>query len=79
MKVLQVIDSLALGGAEMLLSNMYAGFRKRGIECEYYLLCSKQTPLEQKLISQGARVHAPLGLSGIAPARVGLAKAFTHI
>jgi hypothetical protein len=38
MRVLQVIDSLALGGAEVLVANMHSGFCERGINSEYYLL-----------------------------------------
>jgi glycosyltransferase involved in cell wall biosynthesis len=60
MRVLQVIDSLGLGGAEVLVSGMYMGFRERGINCEYYLLRAEQTPLERKLVSQGGIIHAPL-------------------
>jgi hypothetical protein len=43
MKILQVIDSLGLGGAEVLVTNLYAGFSERGIDCEYYLLHSEKT------------------------------------
>jgi glycosyltransferase involved in cell wall biosynthesis len=60
MRRLQVIDSLALGGAEVLVSGMYMGFRERGINCEYYLLRAEQTPIERKLASQGGIIHAPL-------------------
>lgn len=67
MKILQVIDSLALGGAEVLVASFYAGLRERGIFCEYYLLRSEQTPLEQKLADSGALIHAPLRASVYSP------------
>jgi glycosyltransferase involved in cell wall biosynthesis len=67
MKILQVIDSLALGGAEVLTASLYAGLLKRGLFCEYYLLRSEQTPLERKLADSGARIHAPLRASVYSP------------
>jgi glycosyltransferase involved in cell wall biosynthesis len=67
---MQVIDSLALGGAEVLVADMYTGLRERGIECEYYLLRSEETPLEQKITRQGARIHAPLAASVYSPLHV---------
>jgi len=70
MKVLQVIDSLALGGAEVLVADMHIGFRERGIECEYYLLRSERTPLEEKLTSQDARIYAPLAVSVYSPLHI---------
>ncbi len=70
MKVLQVIDSLCIGGAEVLVANLHSGFHQRGIDCEYYLLHSAQTPLEQKLTSQGARIHAPLAASVYSPLHI---------
>jgi hypothetical protein len=45
MRILQVINSLALGGAEVLLRNMTLGFTRRGIECELYLLQSNDSHL----------------------------------
>jgi len=70
MKVLQVIDSLRIGGAEVLVANLHSGFSARGIECEYYLLHGERTPLVQKLIGQGARIHAPLSASVYSPLHV---------
>jgi glycosyltransferase involved in cell wall biosynthesis len=65
-----VIDSLRIGGAEVLIANLQLGFRARGIECEYYLLHGEQTPLVQKLIHQGTRIHAPLSASVYSPLHV---------
>lgn len=70
MKVLQVIDSLGLGGAEVLVAEMYSGLQERGIECEYYLLCGNKTPLEQRLVLQGARIHAPIAVSVYSPMHI---------
>jgi glycosyltransferase involved in cell wall biosynthesis len=70
MKVLQVIDSLSLGGAEVLVAEMYSGLRKRGIECEYYLLRCNKTSLEQKLLLQGAVIHAPITVSVYSPIHI---------
>ncbi len=70
MKVLQAIDSLALGGAEVLVANMHIGLRERGVECEYYLLHSEETPLERKITSQGARIHVPLSASVYSPLHI---------
>jgi glycosyltransferase involved in cell wall biosynthesis len=69
-KVLQVIDSLALGGAEVLVANMHSGLSARGIECEYYLLRGEQTPLLQKLIGQGANIYSPVGGSVYSPMHI---------
>jgi glycosyltransferase involved in cell wall biosynthesis len=70
MRVLQVIDSLALGGAEVLVSSLYPGFRQRGIECEYYLLRALGTNLEQELLGQGAHLHAPCSASVYSPLHI---------
>lgn len=70
MRVLQVIDSLALGGAEVLVAGLHLGFRERGIECEYYLLRAEPTPLEKLLANHGARIHAPLVTSVYSPLHI---------
>jgi glycosyltransferase involved in cell wall biosynthesis len=70
MKVLQVIDSLGMGGAEVLVAQLHARFRERGIECEYYLLRSENSELEKGLLAQGARIHAPLKAPVYSPGHV---------
>ncbi len=70
MKVLQIIDSLALGGAEVLVSSMHSGLRARGIECEYYVLRAGETPLAASLLDQNARIHAPLAASVYSPRHI---------
>lgn len=71
MKVLQVIDNLALGGAEVLLTQLHPRFRERGIDCEYYLLQPDNGVLEQKLRFQGAQIHTPLQSSVRSPLHIG--------
>lgn len=70
MKVLQVIDSLRLGGAEVLLVQLHERFREHGIECEYYLLHSDNGPLEQKLLRHGARIYSPCHASVYSPLHI---------
>jgi glycosyltransferase involved in cell wall biosynthesis len=70
MKVLQVIDSLGMGGAEVLVAQLHARFRERGVECEYYLLRSENSELEKELLAQGARIYAPLRASVYSPRHV---------
>jgi glycosyltransferase involved in cell wall biosynthesis len=70
MRILHVIDSLRMGGAEVLLSQMHGGFSIRGIDCEYYLLHSEKTPLCQAIVSQGGRVHAPIEASVYSPLHI---------
>jgi glycosyltransferase involved in cell wall biosynthesis len=70
MKLLQVIDSFAMGGAEVLISNMHSGLRERGIDCEYYVLRAGETPLAASLLDQNARIHAPLSASVYSPLHI---------
>jgi glycosyltransferase involved in cell wall biosynthesis len=69
-RVLQVIDSLCIGGAEVLVANLHSGFHQRGIECEYYLLRGEQTPLVQKLVHQGTKIYAPVAASVYSPRHI---------
>jgi len=68
--VLQVVDSLRAGGAEVLLESMFSALTQRGIECEFYVLHSEDAPLERSLIAKGARLHAPLRLSVYSPLHI---------
>jgi glycosyltransferase involved in cell wall biosynthesis len=56
MRVLQVIDSLRIGGAEVLVGNMVPRFLQRGIECEVLVLSRSQSPLEESLQAAGVKV-----------------------
>ena len=49
MRVLQLIDSLALGGAEVLVKDVAPRLRRRGVECEVTVLRKLHSPLESLL------------------------------
>lgn len=70
MRILQVINSLALGGAEVLLRNMILGLTRRGIECDLYLLQSTDSHLQCSLRAQGVKIYAPLRASIYSPRHV---------
>src|SRR5271166_360131 len=52
MRVLQVIDSLNRGGAEVMLTAMAPLFGKRGVECDVIALIRRPSPLEDSLLKQ---------------------------
>ena len=70
MRVLQVIDSLLLGGAEVLLEQMVPLFARRGVACDVYSLNSADSPLRKSLIARGTRVYSPLQASVYSPLHV---------
>jgi len=70
MRILQVINSLALGGAEVLLRNMTLGFTRRGIECELYLLQSTDSHLQCSMRTEGIKIYAPIQVSVYSPLHV---------
>lgn len=53
MRVLQVIDSLPLAGAEVLVKDMAPRLRTRGIDCAVAVLCKIGSPLESALEVSG--------------------------
>lgn len=57
MRVLQVIDSLSLGGAEVLVKDVAPRLRNRGVDCEVAVLCSRSSPLESALQAAGVPLH----------------------
>lgn len=57
MKVLHVINSLVLAGAEVLVANLVPRLRKRGIECDVAVLTEVPSPLPQKIEESGARLY----------------------
>ncbi|MFZ0314042.1 MAG: glycosyltransferase [Candidatus Korobacteraceae bacterium] len=57
MRVLQLIDSLALGGAEVLVKDVAPRLRKRGVDCEVAVLCPLASPLESVLQAAGVPLH----------------------
>ncbi|HMH12535.1 MAG TPA: glycosyltransferase [Edaphobacter sp.] len=58
MRLLQVIDSLHLGGAEVLVKDIAPRFRSRGLECEVLVLSETSSPLETALRSAGVPLHS---------------------
>jgi glycosyltransferase involved in cell wall biosynthesis len=61
MRILQVIDSLALGGAEVLVKDVAPRLRNRGLDCEVAVLCQLSSPLESALQAAGV----PLQTTGV--------------
>ena len=57
MRVLQVIDSLTLAGAEVLVKDVAPRLRMRGIECDVVILRRLQSPLESSLHDAGVPLH----------------------
>ena len=56
MRVLQVIDSLRIGGAEVLLRHMAPRFLQRGIDCEVLVLSRSGSCLETSLQDAGVNL-----------------------
>lgn len=52
MKVLHIINSLSMGGAEKLIAETVPLFREKGISVEILLLNGKNTPLKKELIEK---------------------------
>src|SRR5271165_2215398 len=57
MRVLQVIDSLNRGGAEVMLTAMAPLFRTRGVECDIIALLRRPSPLEDSLQEQNIHLR----------------------
>jgi len=57
MRALQIIDSLRLGGAEVLLKEMVPIFRARGVDCDVVALLQTASPLEFALQGAGVSVR----------------------
>ncbi|MGA3213618.1 MAG: glycosyltransferase [Terriglobales bacterium] len=58
MRVLQVIDSLAVAGAEVLVANLAPRMRARGIDCGVAVLRTTSSPLEAALQTAGVPLLA---------------------
>jgi glycosyltransferase involved in cell wall biosynthesis len=56
MRVLQVIDSLALGGAEILLKDMVPKLRNRGIQCDVVALVRTSSAIEDSMQRENVAV-----------------------
>lgn len=57
MKVLQVINNLQIGGAEILLGNLIPIFRNNGVEVTLYILQSTRSSIECDLVSEGTDIY----------------------
>ena len=64
MKILQIITSLHIGGAEKLIVDIAPILRDRGHEVEVLLLSGIETPFVNKLRSEGIVVHS-LGIGSV--------------
>jgi glycosyltransferase involved in cell wall biosynthesis len=56
MRVLEIINNLATGGAEVLLLELCSRFKKLGIEADVFVLKSVDGPLERELGRAGIRL-----------------------
>lgn len=57
MRILQIIDSLGLGGAEVLLKEMAPLFRTRGVDCDVVSLLRTGSSLENALQAEGVPLY----------------------
>jgi len=57
MRVLQVIDSLRIGGAEVLVRDLAPRFLRQGIECEVLVLSRSSGALSASLEEAGVRIR----------------------
>lgn len=79
MRVLQVINNLAIGGAESQLKDLTLGFNERGLVNEVYVLCRTGSYFERSLEKAGVLLYGPLGLSIYSPLQVlALARHLRH-
>jgi glycosyltransferase involved in cell wall biosynthesis len=77
MRVLQVIDSLRIGGAEVLLGDLVPRFLQRGIDCEVLVLSRSSSPIELKLQEAGVKLIDTGNLDVYSPRQIfSLAKCF---
>ena len=70
MRLLQVIDSLRIGGAEVLVRNLAVRFRQRGMNCEVLVLSRSDSTLEASAQAGGVRVLDTGGLDVYSPRQV---------
>lgn len=70
MKVLQVINTLALAGAETLVKDIVLGLRGHGVETDVYVLRRLHSPLEEDLKRAGVSLFGSTNLSVYSPKQV---------
>ena len=63
MRILQVITSLQMGGAEKLIVDMVPKYKKMGLNVDVLLFDGRMTPLKKQLASEGVKVFS-LGCGG---------------
>ena len=56
MRVLQVIDSLRIGGAEVLVGDLAPRFLRRGFDCEVLVLSRSASSIELELQAAGVKI-----------------------
>jgi len=56
MKILQVITSMRIGGAEHLVSQIAPAMKRRGHQCDVALFCGEDSAFKQSLREQGVTV-----------------------
>jgi len=71
MRVLQLIDSLPLAGAEVLVKDMAPRLRQRGVDCEVAVLRWLDSPLESALQCAGVPLHLTGAMNLYSPRQVG--------
>lgn len=87
MRVLQIIDSLNRGGAEVMLAAMAPRFRERRIICDVVVLLQTPSPLEHTLLEQNISVrytgvrklYSPLQVRSLAKLLRGYDIAHVHL
>lgn len=70
MRILQVIDSLPLAGAEVLVKDMAPRLQTRGIECAVAVLRTLSSPLEASLEAAGVELYHTGVATFYSPAQV---------
>ena len=70
MRVLQLIDSLPLAGAEVLVKDVAPRLRRRGIECEVAVFRRLNSPLESMLQDAGVPVHSTGAMNLYSPRQI---------
>jgi glycosyltransferase involved in cell wall biosynthesis len=71
MRILQVIDSLRIGGAEVLVRNMAPRFVQRGIDCEVLVLSRSHSSLEASLQAAGVKLLDTGNIDLYSPRQIG--------
>jgi glycosyltransferase involved in cell wall biosynthesis len=87
MRVLQIIDSLNRGGAEVMLAAMTPRFLRRGVSCDVVVLIQTPSPLKHALLEQNVslrytgvrKLYSPLQVPSLAKLIRGYDIAHVHL